>query len=456
MESEIQNKAKKSVSAILIRCLICGIILTGGIAGMSALAGLKSPPPENRPQERPIRVEALVAELESVLVRIKGYGTVRVLNQVKVAPEVSGNVVAVHRRLEKGEIIKKEAVLFKIDPRPYQAAYKEALAVVNQLQNRIDRLNMEYSMDRKRLKTIARNRELGKEHFERIRLLFDSHQIGSQAELDRAEQEYNASVDSYDRMARDIAVFPIQIDEAENDLHAARARLDNALAELERCTVRAPFACRVKDVSLEQHQHVEPGQDVLTLADDSMLEVLVSLDSREVRSWFQFNVTRKAGNNGWFGDIKDTSCSIRWIEDNENLCHKGFLHRVVEFDEATRTITVAVRMADREISASPGSLPLVEGMFCEVTIPGRILENVVRLPAHALSIENTVSVYRAGRLKTVPVQVAREEGEQVFILSGLNPGERVIITRLINPIENALLDVTERGSTTSVGIGGIQ
>jgi hypothetical protein len=45
------------------------------------------------------------------------------------------------------------------------------------------------------------------------------------------------------------------------------------------------------------------------------------------------------------------------------------------------------------------------------------------------------------RLQTVPVSVARTEGETIYISEGLAAGDTVITTRLIDPLENALLEV---------------
>jgi len=88
------------------------------------------------------------------------------------------------------------------------------------------------------------------------------------------------------------------------------------------------------------------------------------------------------------------------------------------------------------------SLPLVEGMFCTVRIPGKQLKNVVRLPRWAVTFDNTVYIVNGeNRLKTIPVTVARTEGETIYVSAGLNPGDTVITTRLIDPLENALLEV---------------
>ena len=45
--------------------------------------------------------------------------------------------------------------------------------------------------------------------------------------------------------------------------------------------------------------------------------------------------------------------------------------------------------------------------------------------------------------------VARIEGDAAFVSGGLNPGDIVITTRLIDPLENALLEITNKDSWES-------
>jgi hypothetical protein len=61
-----------------------------------------------------------------------------------------------------------------------------------------------------------------------------------------------------------------------------------------------------------------------------------------------------------------------------------------------------------------------------------------------VSFENTVYLVVDNRLKTIPVKVARMEGEIAFVDDGLNAGDMVVTTRLIDPIENALLEITNK------------
>ena len=445
MDSNKIEKAKKPAMVVLLSIGVSIIVLTAGILGMSMLASLKTPPVEIKNSERSIRVEALQITREDAPIYITGYGEVKALNVVPISAEVSGKIVQIHPRLETGEMILKGEILFEIDSTNYTASYDEARAVVQQMENAIMRLKKQSALDTRRLKTIQRNRALARAEYDRIRKLFETKNIGTRSGVDRSEQVYNSALDQADQMAQTVALYPIRIKEADCSLSSALARLAFAKSNLVRCKVRAPFNGRVKSVSLEKGQYVTPGQNVVILADDSVLEIQVPLDSRDASNWLYFDGAKTNGKTAWFSGLKKVPCKIRWTEDNNGQTWNGRLHRVVKFDRQTRTLTVAVRVyTETAMKKNPQSLPLVEGMFCSAKIPGRSLKNVFRLPRQAVSFDNRVYLVVDNRLKTVPVEVVRIEAENVYVDEGLNAGDLVVTTRLIDPLENALLEITNK------------
>ena len=391
-------------------------------------------------------VEAVPMDVQTV---ISGYGEAKVLNTVFIASETAGKVMEVHPRLETGEVVKKGELLFKIDSRDYAASLKDARASVAQWENTILRLKKQFAIDVERRETIFRNKVLAEEEFERTRRLLETDEVGTRSGVDRAEQAYNAAKDQADQMAQAIALYPIRIKEAESTLASTRARAEMAAVHLKRCQVRAPFTGRIAAVSLEAGQYVTPGQRVVTLADDTLLEIQVPLDSRDARKWLRFNGHGEAGDSAWFSGLRQVPCEIEWTEGEKGQTWTGRLHRVVKFEQKTRTLTVAVRIDAASAIAGEGkALPLVEGMFCRVGIPGRVIEDVFKLPRWAVSFKNTIFIADSeGRLKTVPVETARAEGEFVYIDKGITEGDLVIVTRLIDPLENSLLEIqrTEKG-----------
>ncbi|MGD9158253.1 MAG: efflux RND transporter periplasmic adaptor subunit [Desulfobacteraceae bacterium] len=435
------KKESKSKNRILFRIgMVSAIIFGGLIIAIGLVMVFKRPPPMMPPHEPSLQVEVLDAKPENVPVSITGYGEVKVLNEVSIAPEVSGKIVKIHPRLEEGEVISKDEVIFQIDTRDYKAAYIEAKATASQMKSSLTRMKRQYEIDKERLKTIQRTCELSIQQYERVKKLFEDDKVGTQSGVDQAEQTCNNSKDQLEQMEKTVEIYPLQIEESESSLLSAQSKMDTARLRLERCTVKAPFDGRVKSESIEKGQYVSPGMSVITLADDSVLEIQVPLDSRDANKWLPFDDEHYSTSNAWVKGLKKVKCKVKWTESKSKNFWEGELDRVVKFDEQTRTVTVAVRITGAEaLSINHGSLPLVEGMFCSVEIPGKTLENVYRVPRWAVSFENTVYVAVDDRLRTIPVEIARSQGDEAYISEGLKPGDRVIITRVIDPMENTKL-----------------
>ncbi len=443
---KVSGKEKQRQKHIILRVVVCACIIMLGWAGMNGLASLKQPPAEAKKAERAISVRTTTVRPRDYPVTITGYGQTHVLTEVTLAPEVSGRVVATHPTLETGQVIPKGEPLFRIDPTNYAAGLQEAEAGVAQWRNTVARLKKQQAIDTQRLKTLQRSAQLAKTEFERVRRLFESDRVGTRSGMDQAERAYNTAADQADQMAQAVSLYPLQIREAQSSLLSAKARLTVAETNLARCAVKAPFDARIKSVDLEAGQYVTPGQPVLTLADDTVLEIQVALDSRDARKWLQFDETANGRRpTAWFAALKPVACTVRWTEDKTGSVWTGTLNRVVKFDQQTRTLTVAVRItAEAAIGGGDHALPLVEGMFCSVEIPGQTLQNVIRLPRQAVTFENKVYLANAdNRLKTVAVDVVRSEGEYVYVGQGLASDDTVIVTRLVDPLENSLLEFSE-------------
>ncbi len=441
MSVQPDPNAKRVPQRYTFRVVLSVLIVLLGLSGFFALANLKTPPTEVESGERPLKVKVLPVKSASIPVTITGYGEVRTVKAVNLSAEVAGRVVAVHPRLRVGELIAADELLFQIDERNYAAATAQSRAEVAQMASVVARLEKQSRTDTQRLKTLERSRDLARAEFGRVRDLLTEHKVGTRSSVDRAEQAYNAAVDQADQMAQAVSLYPIRIKEAKSSLAAARARQQQARANLERCEIRAPFGGRLTMANVEQGQYVSPGQPLVTMADDRLLEIQVPLDSRDVRQWLRFTAEPTPKSQAWFGQPEPVACPIRWTDDKQGQAWTGRLHRIVAYDQKTRTITVAVRVSAANAVSDSGGLPLVEGMFCAVEIPGRTLPNAFAVPRAAVSFKNTVFMAMERRLKTVAVTVARVDGDHAYITGGLKEGDTVIVTRLVDPLENSLLEV---------------
>lgn len=83
-------------------------------------------PPAARPESPPAPVTVATAAKKTVPVQLRSIGSVKALATVSVRPRVGGELTEAH--FHEGEYVRKGQKLFTIDPRPYEAAVKQAEA----------------------------------------------------------------------------------------------------------------------------------------------------------------------------------------------------------------------------------------------------------------------------------------------------------------------------------------
>jgi multidrug efflux pump subunit AcrA (membrane-fusion protein) len=87
-----------------------------------------------------------------------------------------------------------------------------------------------------------------------------------------------------------------------------------------------------------------------------------------------------------------------------------------------------------EVRGKTPALPI--GLFVEALIQGQIFDQLVLLPTSALLKNDQVAVLdEYDRLRIRTVNVLKRERKHLIIKSGLNAGERVLVSGLLQPIE---------------------
>ncbi|MDH3726727.1 MAG: hypothetical protein OER77_04280, partial [Myxococcales bacterium] len=85
-------------------------------------------------------------------------------------------------------------------------------------------------------------------------------------------------------------------------------------------------------------------------------------------------------------------------------------------------------------------VPLLLGSFVDVAVTATPIENAVRVPRGALRNGQNVYVMNDEDLLEIrTVQIVWTEPDTVLVSGGLEPNERVVISRIPTPIPNMLL-----------------
>jgi RND family efflux transporter MFP subunit len=91
----------------------------------------------------------------------------------------------------------------------------------------------------------------------------------AEAELEGAEQTLKSNV----RLAQLNSVGQLELDLSKSASNKAKAEVGANKAVLAKCQVNAPFSGRIADQKVREQQYVQPGQALLDILDDSVLEL---------------------------------------------------------------------------------------------------------------------------------------------------------------------------------------
>ncbi|WP_017221637.1 efflux RND transporter periplasmic adaptor subunit [Moritella dasanensis] len=235
-----------------------------------------------------------------------------------------------------------------------------------------------------------------------------------------------------------------QINDAKSRVKAAEADLRLANIKLERAVIKAPFSGRVKTVSVGRGQLVNSGE---------IIGEIYALDKMHVR----LPVADK------YLTLMDLPFKVTSFSHDEHTEHSAGKH-TVKMPLVTLSVSVNNKRYQWQgtITGTEGGLAenrlqyvvaevlndpeqplyLQPGRFVTAEIAGREFEQVVIIPRLALRNDNKVWLLDAEqRLKIVLVDVLHQGKEQVYITSGLNAGDKLILTPLDVAVDGMKLNV---------------
>lgn len=97
-----------------------------------------------------------------------------------------------------------------------------------------------------------------------------------QAQIDRAKASLSAATKTWTankRLAELNSIGKLELDVSEAEVMKNRAEVAAMSAMLSKCTVTAPFGGRVSEQKVREQQYVQPGQALMEIIDDSVLEL---------------------------------------------------------------------------------------------------------------------------------------------------------------------------------------
>ncbi len=328
------------------------------------------------------RVNVKAAKVGPTRVRITGEGTVSPLREIDLVPQVGGMVVFMSPALVDGGMFSKDDVLLRIDPVDYELAVKAARARVKDLESML---------------------------------------MLTEEEAEAAREEWKIqNGDGNETAPPPLVAKEPQLAAAKAALAGALANLDKAKLNLQRTEIKTPFDGRISSKSVDLGQIVGVGQRLGTLFSVEAAEISVPLEDIDLR-WIDVP--------GFTADDANES-ETRVIADiaGETVIREAKLMRTEgRLDARTRMVNVIVRV-ERPYDTMP---PLAMGLFVRVEIEGKTLPEAIWLPRGSIRDGGIVYIVDGeSRIRFRQIEIARYDGDEVLVRSGIENGDLVVISQM--------------------------
>ncbi len=240
-------------------------------------------------------------------------------------------------------------------------------------------------------------------------LLQISRNKAARAQLDAAEQalaEQELDLQRITQLVQGGAIPGAQLDTARSRYESARAQLAKAQESAEDYLITAPWPGIVATVFVTEGDYVAPRTPLIELFDPASL--VVQCEVPESRA------TEVAAG---------LPVELRF-DAHPGALFNGTVSRVYpQLDERTHTRTVEVSVGDQ--------VELLPGMFVRLQVALAHLVDAVTVPTYSLVAmangEQAVFILDDQQVVRRPVRLGAEIDGRVQILSGVRPGDRVVV-----------------------------
>ena len=345
----------------------------------------------------PVPVLVATASRADVPVYLEAVGTARALNTVTVRPQVDGKLIAVNFR--EGQDVKRGDVLAQIDPTTYRAQFNQAVAKKAQDEALLANARIDLDRYERLVATNSINRQ--------------------QADTQRA-----------------------LVAQLEAQVNSDQAAIDNARAVLGYTTITAPIDGRAGIRAVDEG-------NIVRASDATGIVVIAQIRPISVI----FNIPQQDLDAVNAAIVKGPLPADALRSDNDEAIDRGALLVVDNLvDQSTGTVRLKAEFPNADLKLWPGQFVnvrlLVDTLKQAVVVPtGAVQRGPKGAFVYAIKADSTVTMRM--------IAVGRQDETQATIVSGLEPGERVVTTGFVNLSDGTRISVSP-GTDTPPADGNIR
>lgn len=371
----------------------------------------------------PVTVSKVIQK--TVPVQLRAIGTAEAYTTVSIKAQVSGQVLRVH--FMEGQDVKKGALLFTIDPRPFEATLRQAEANLARDEAQLRQAEATRAQKVAAEKEAEANLARDEARLENARLQAQRYQelirdgAVSQEQYDQVrttavamDATVGADRAAVENAKEGILAAQAAVSNAKASIQAGRAAIENARLEVEYSTIRAPMDGRTGNLVVHAGNLVKDNDDKTSLVVIHKIRPIYATFSVPEQYLSDIRKYLKAG----------TVTVEAIIPHQEGPTARGELTFVDNtVDPATGTIQLKATFPNSDELLWPGQ-------FVNVILTLTTEPDAVVVPSQAVQTGQKgpyVFIVKSDlTTEPRPVIVKRALEHETVIRSGLKPGEQVV------------------------------
>lgn len=358
-----------------------------------ALLHIAKPEPEKKTESpRSLSVFVEQVEQEDMDLRVSTSGEVRASTRVDLVAQVAGRIDNISPEFVEGGMVEPGVPLVTIEDTDYRLALTQARVRVAEAERGVQQALADADVARKQLRDAA--------------------------------------------SASPLALKEPQVAEAEARLAAANADLEQANLNLGRTRITLPFKGRVISRAVDVGQFVSPGTKLGRAFATDKVEVRISLSDSQLAA-----LGLPIGFVASEGDEVPVNLSSE-VAGREHFWHGKLVRLDASIDPRTRMLYGIVKVdSPYDVNVSQHGMPLAVGLFVKAEVVGQRVSEALVIPRDGLRAGDKVFLVNSkGRLEIREVSVIHSSASKAVISSGIEAGEKVIVSSIRNPIEGMALE----------------
>jgi RND family efflux transporter MFP subunit len=379
-----------------------GIILSGVV--VLVLMTMSAPKPQKKEiLQKATLVDVIEVTKGSVVFEIESQGSIAPRTETTLISEVSGQIKQVSNKFVVGGFFNKGEVLLTIDPISYEVALLQAQA-------RLDGANAKLVEEKARGK--------------------------------QAEKEWKLTGRAF-KNAPILALRKPQLQQALADVKAAEADVKNAEIKLARTEIKAPYDAMVKAKNVDIGQYVSTGSQLATTFAVDYAEIRLPIKEQDI-AYLDIPALGVSDDQ----KQKGSQVTLSSFQGGKIKTWSTFITRSEGVVDATSRVNYVVAQLDdpyglmsQTSQMNPSAAePIRMGTFVKAKIFGIESDNIISIPRKAIRGENNIYLLDDNKkLNITQVDILRSDANNIYISSGVDDGEKVIVTKLATAVNGMKL-----------------